>query len=85
MVRRLDKKLKHFAHLSPFQAITLTSSTAFLYEINSGFVSEIIRCSVPPVNSLQQTVLTCFFPEDLSVSKKDFTVYHYVQFGSPGE
>ncbi|XP_025112597.1 uncharacterized protein LOC112575164 [Pomacea canaliculata] len=44
---------------------------------------EMIRCSVPPVNSLQKTVLTCFFPEDLSVSKKDFTVYHYAQAGSP--
>ncbi|XP_025112612.1 uncharacterized protein LOC112575170 isoform X2 [Pomacea canaliculata] len=39
---------------------------------------EMSRCDAPPVHSLQDAVLTCHFPEDLSVSKKGFTVYHYV-------
>ncbi|XP_025113586.1 uncharacterized protein LOC112575780 isoform X2 [Pomacea canaliculata] len=36
-----------------------------------------ITCSVPPVQLLQKTFLTCHFPEDISVTKKDFNVYHY--------
>lgn len=43
------------------------------------------RCDAPPVHSLQDAVLTCHFPEDLSVSKKGFTVYHYVNRESAGE
>ncbi|XP_025113448.1 uncharacterized protein LOC112575684 [Pomacea canaliculata] len=38
---------------------------------------ENITCSVPIVEPLQDAVLTCNFPEDLNVTKKDFTVYHY--------
>ncbi|XP_025113449.1 uncharacterized protein LOC112575685 [Pomacea canaliculata] len=38
---------------------------------------ENITCSVPIVKPLQDTVLTCNFPEDLNVTKKDFSVYHY--------
>ncbi|XP_025112599.1 uncharacterized protein LOC112575165 isoform X2 [Pomacea canaliculata] len=40
-------------------------------------------CSIPSVKRFQDTVLTCHFPEDLSVTKKDFTVYHYVEQGTP--
>ncbi|XP_025113447.1 uncharacterized protein LOC112575683 [Pomacea canaliculata] len=42
-----------------------------------------ITCSIPSVERFQDTVLTCHFPEDLSVTKKDFTVYHYVEQGNP--
>ncbi|XP_025112590.1 uncharacterized protein LOC112575162 isoform X2 [Pomacea canaliculata] len=42
-----------------------------------------ITCSIPSVPPLRDTVLICHFPEDLSVTKKDFTVYHYVQHDIP--
>ncbi|XP_025112575.1 uncharacterized protein LOC112575157 [Pomacea canaliculata] len=42
-----------------------------------------ITCTILPVTPFQDTVLTCHFPEDLSVTKKDFTVYHYGQDNSP--
>ncbi|PVD21801.1 hypothetical protein C0Q70_17602 [Pomacea canaliculata] len=41
------------------------------------------RCTVSPVLPLSDAVLTCYFPEDISVTKKDFTVYHYARPGSP--
>lgn len=41
-------------------------------------------CTVPSVRALQSTTLTCHFPEDVSQSKKDFTVYHYSDKGNPG-
>lgn len=37
-----------------------------------------ITCTVPPTHMFQDAVLTCNFPEDLNVTKKDFTVYHYL-------
>ncbi|XP_025113445.1 uncharacterized protein LOC112575681 [Pomacea canaliculata] len=40
-------------------------------------------CSIPSVERFQDTVLTCYFSEDLSVTKKDFTVYHYVEQSTP--
>ncbi|XP_025113446.1 uncharacterized protein LOC112575682 [Pomacea canaliculata] len=42
-----------------------------------------VTCSVPPVEEFHDTVLTCHFPEDLSVSNKDFTVYHYRSNDNP--
>ncbi|XP_025112588.1 uncharacterized protein LOC112575161 isoform X2 [Pomacea canaliculata] len=42
-----------------------------------------VTCSVPPVEEFHDTVLTCHFPDDLSVSNKDFTVYHYRSNDSP--
>ncbi|XP_025113851.1 uncharacterized protein LOC112575923 [Pomacea canaliculata] len=42
-----------------------------------------IRCTVSPVLPLNDAELTCHFPEDLSITKKVFTVYHYAQHGSP--
>lgn len=44
-----------------------------------------IRCTVSPVLPLSDAELTCHFPEDLSITKKVFTVYHYAQHGSPGD
>lgn len=43
-----------------------------------------MKCTSMSVAPLEDTTLTCHFPEDLSVTKKDFTVYHYVKGGSPG-
>lgn len=43
-----------------------------------------ITCSVPSVYPYQETVLMCHFPEDVMVSKKDFTVYYYAPRGSAG-
>ncbi|XP_025113877.1 uncharacterized protein LOC112575941 isoform X3 [Pomacea canaliculata] len=42
-----------------------------------------MKCTSMSVAPLEDTTLTCHFPEDLSVTKKDFTVYHYVKGGSP--
>ncbi|XP_025113293.1 uncharacterized protein LOC112575564 isoform X2 [Pomacea canaliculata] len=42
-----------------------------------------ITCTAPSVKPLQEAVLVCHFPEDLSVTKKDFTVYHYANNVSP--
>ncbi|XP_025114192.1 uncharacterized protein LOC112576139 [Pomacea canaliculata] len=36
-----------------------------------------ITCSIPTVELLHDANLTCHFPEDLSATKKDFSVYHY--------
>ncbi|XP_025112578.1 uncharacterized protein LOC112575159 [Pomacea canaliculata] len=44
---------------------------------------EMGRCDAPPVDYLQDAVLTCNFPEDLSVSKKGFSVYHYFNPENP--
>ncbi|XP_025112610.1 uncharacterized protein LOC112575168 isoform X2 [Pomacea canaliculata] len=40
------------------------------------------NCSIPPVEEFTNTTLTCHFPEDLGVTKKDFTIYHYVPNGT---
>ncbi|XP_025113857.1 uncharacterized protein LOC112575928 isoform X2 [Pomacea canaliculata] len=40
-------------------------------------------CSIPSVEPLQDTVLTCHFSEDLSVTKKDLTIYHYGYKNNP--
>ncbi|XP_025113456.1 uncharacterized protein LOC112575691 [Pomacea canaliculata] len=37
-----------------------------------------IICDVPPVKPRRSTVLTCYFPEDVSETKRDFTVYRYI-------
>ncbi|PVD21778.1 hypothetical protein C0Q70_17579 [Pomacea canaliculata] len=37
-----------------------------------------ITCTIPPVKMSQDAVLTCNFPEDLNVTKKDFAIYHYL-------
>ncbi|XP_025111784.1 uncharacterized protein LOC112574756 [Pomacea canaliculata] len=42
-----------------------------------------ITCTAPSVRPLQEAVLVCNFPEDLSATKKDFTVYHYANNVSP--
>ncbi|XP_025112629.1 uncharacterized protein LOC112575176 [Pomacea canaliculata] len=42
-----------------------------------------ITCTIPPVAPSRDTVLTCHFPEDLSVTKKDFTIYRYVEHSNP--
>ncbi|PVD21795.1 hypothetical protein C0Q70_17596 [Pomacea canaliculata] len=42
-----------------------------------------ITCTIPPVAPSHDTVLTCHFPEDLSVTKKDFTIYRYVEHSNP--
>lgn len=42
------------------------------------------NCSIPSVEEFTNTVLTCHFPEDLGVTKKDFTIYHYVPNGTAG-
>lgn len=44
-----------------------------------------ITCTIPPVAPSHDTVLTCHFPEDLSVTKKDFTIYRYVEHSNPGD
>ncbi|XP_025112069.1 uncharacterized protein LOC112574911 [Pomacea canaliculata] len=36
-----------------------------------------IMCDVPSVKPRRSTVLTCYFPEDVSETKRDFTVYRY--------
>lgn len=58
---------------------TLTKCSGFFFAAETK-----ITCSIPSVPPLRDTVLTCHFPEDLSVTKKDFTVYHYVQHDIPG-
>ncbi|XP_025113009.1 uncharacterized protein LOC112575386 [Pomacea canaliculata] len=40
-------------------------------------------CNIPWVQPLANTSLTCLFPEDVSYTKKDFTVHHYKEKGSP--
>ncbi|XP_025111794.1 uncharacterized protein LOC112574761 isoform X2 [Pomacea canaliculata] len=42
-----------------------------------------ITCSITPVDSGQDIALTCLFPEDLNVTKKDFSVYHYTDDTKP--
>lgn len=38
-----------------------------------------IDCSIPPVKPNENASLTCLFPEDLNVTKKDFSVYYYTE------
>ncbi|PVD26961.1 hypothetical protein C0Q70_12110 [Pomacea canaliculata] len=42
-----------------------------------------VKCHTPEATLSKEASLTCYFPEDISVSKKDFTVYHYVKHGLP--
>lgn len=44
-----------------------------------------IRCTVSSVLPLSDANLKCYFPEDISITRKDFTVYHHSQHGSPGK
>ncbi|XP_025113011.1 uncharacterized protein LOC112575389 [Pomacea canaliculata] len=37
-----------------------------------------MMCTVPSVKPRRSTVLTCYFPEDVSETKRDFTVYRYI-------
>lgn len=57
----------------------------YLVWYSDTFLDDKITCTVPSVKPLEDTVLTCHFSEDVSVSKKGFTVYHYAKDGSPGE
>lgn len=50
----------------------------------SCLVDNKITCNAPLVKPLEDAVLTCHFPEDLAISKKYFTVYHYDKYGSTG-
>ncbi|XP_025113297.1 uncharacterized protein LOC112575566 [Pomacea canaliculata] len=67
-------------HLSLTQLAILVSclSTAGVLTQDSK-----ITCNATSVKPLEDAVMTCHFPEDLSVSKKDFTVYHYDKSESP--
>ncbi|PVD21812.1 hypothetical protein C0Q70_17614 [Pomacea canaliculata] len=42
-----------------------------------------ISCQIPAVQPLANTNLTCLFPEDVSYTKKDFTVYYYKEKERP--
>ncbi|XP_025101295.1 uncharacterized protein LOC112568276 [Pomacea canaliculata] len=55
----------------------------YLLCFTASTTGEKISCSVPSAELNKETQLTCFFSEDLSRSKKDFTVYHYLQQGNP--
>lgn len=57
----------------------------FLYHIYCDFsVTDKTYCEIPMVKPMETTSLTCIFPEDLSVSKKDFSVVHINSTGKPG-
>lgn len=57
----------------------------FLYHIQCDFsVTDKTYCEIPMVKPMETTSLTCIFPEDLSVSKKDFSVVHINSTGKPG-
>lgn len=43
-----------------------------------------ISCNVPSVRLHEDTFLTCFLPEDVGQTKKDFTVYKYSDTETPG-
>lgn len=40
-------------------------------------------CHIPPAQPMGATSLTCTFPEDISLSKKDFSVVHVNSTGKP--
>lgn len=44
-----------------------------------------ISCKIPPVEPMGATSLTCTFPEDISLSKKDFSVVHTTNNNRPGK
>lgn len=50
----------------------------------SCLVDNKVTCNAPAVRPLEDAVMTCHFPEDLGLTKKDFTVYRYDKSGSPG-
>ncbi|XP_025113002.1 uncharacterized protein LOC112575383 isoform X2 [Pomacea canaliculata] len=44
---------------------------------NMSAVGNQIMCDAPSVKPKRSTVLTCYFPEDVSETRRDFTVYRY--------
>ncbi|XP_025113098.1 uncharacterized protein LOC112575439 isoform X2 [Pomacea canaliculata] len=74
--RLSDKLSSHHLLLSPVTMMFIV----FLSYLPLAFVlaqDDQITCSIPPVELYQDTALTCYFPEDLNVTKKDFSIYHF--------
>ncbi|XP_025101303.1 uncharacterized protein LOC112568279 isoform X2 [Pomacea canaliculata] len=40
-------------------------------------IAQKVSCKIPPAEGMHNAQLTCYFPEDISRTKKDITVYHY--------
>lgn len=43
-----------------------------------------IKCEVPSVKLSENTSLTCYFPEDVNQTGKDFTVYRRIGMETQG-
>ncbi|XP_025114446.1 uncharacterized protein LOC112576305 [Pomacea canaliculata] len=76
--------IQHRFYLLPrphSRTVLLALFLSFLWFTAVSAQDDKITCEVQPAAPFEDTTLTCHFPEDLSKTQKDFTIYRYSKAG----